>query len=112
MDVTSLILIIVIASIFIRGFYVEGGRIYKEHGKQFKRKIAIMLYKILLGFVYYFKKLCILLLILAPAITTFIWRQDHLYEDDTFIILVVISIASLGLGILILYCFYKIRKEK
>ena len=97
-----MVIIILIATIvFIRWFYIEGNKLYKDDNKQITRKIDVALYKIQLGFISYFKAVCILILILAPAIITIIWRQQHQYDDDTFTILIVVSVAVFGLGVVL-----------
>ena len=108
-----MVIIILIATIvFIRWFYIEGNKLYKDDNKQITRKIDVILYKIQLGFCIYFKAVCILILILAPAIITIIWRQQHQYDDDTFTILIVVSVAVFGLGLLVIYYFEKQKKGK
>ena len=108
-----MVIIILIATIvFIRWCYIEGNKLYKDDNKQITRKIDVVLYKIQLGFISYFKAVCILILILAPAIITIIWRQQHQYDDDTFTILIVVSVAVFGLGLLVIYYFEKQKKGK
>lgn len=107
-----LFFILIAAIVCIRWFYIEGNKLYKDDKKQFTRKIDVVLYKVKLGFISYFKEICILILILAPTIITIIWRLHHIYDDDTFTILIVISTAVLCLGILVIYYFNKLKKGK
>lgn len=106
------IIILIATIVFIRWFYIEGNKLYKDDNKQITRKIDLILYKIQLGFISYLKVICILILILSPAIITINWRRHHLYDDDTFAILSVISVAVFVLGVLAVYCIDKLKKEK
>ena len=106
------IIILITQIVFIRWFYIEGNKLYKGYNKQITRTIDVILYKIQLGFVSYFKSVCILILILAPAIITIIWRQQHQYDDDTFTILIVVSVAIFCLGLLVIYYLDKLKKDK